>query len=132
MALARRNMQPLYAHPIIPRTNSEDAEVDLRARKYVLVQALHEFPSLSRALGNSTPASLALLQRRVEHDKETICTELGQRCGMLDYYKDSEYQNLVQFVKALQKYEDTHQLNIADNFMDWFWDMNILDLKSNW
>lgn len=74
------------------------------------------------------------------------------KCGLLDYYKPSEYNNLIQFVHALEQYEKGPQddrattenvqskeansarpnLDIVDDFIAWFWDNNVLDLKESW
>lgn len=66
-----------------------------------------------------------------------VDSSYADKCGELDYYKPSEHQNTIDFSKALEAYEanksDTVEgINVLHDFVDWFWDSNVVDLKASW
>ncbi|CZR64175.1 uncharacterized protein PAC_14072 [Phialocephala subalpina] len=87
-----------------------------------------------------------------DDETSTVRSTFAEKFSMLDYYKTSGYYNFVQFNKALKRFEnkETHgsqaaknlqseqplmlgeALNVFKDFMDWFWNNSVLDLKSTW
>ncbi|KAF8851500.1 hypothetical protein BDZ45DRAFT_695872 [Acephala macrosclerotiorum] len=140
IALARRNVEPLFSDPDVQLSRRkrdgfhEHDKATIRARLAARSRWIWRKLSSGGLLQQSS-----LLFRQWSCENYLITTVLGQRSGMLDYYKESEYQSLVQFAEALQNYQDTGNIvnehnshNVVDDFMDWFWDRNDMDLKSTW
>ncbi|KAE8441927.1 hypothetical protein EG329_004185 [Mollisiaceae sp. DMI_Dod_QoI] len=78
--------------------------------------------------------------------RKRVDTLFKEKCGLLDYFKESEYHNLVEFVKSLERLEkkriseaiaegsnSTYNPNsVLKDFMDWFWDCIVIDLNQTW
>jgi hypothetical protein len=72
-------------------------------------------------------------------------SQFAEKRGLLDYFKPQEYFNIVGFAKALMGHEaaanhtskcnnegDSKSINILNDFMQWFWNSTVLDLKGSW
>ena len=75
-----------------------------------------------------------------------VLSQFKERRGLLDYFKLEEYFNIVGFAKALMRHAvdnndscskgknlaTSKSFNLLDDFMGWFLDFTVLDLKDSW
>lgn len=148
VGFARRNKTPLF----------EDKEVELKyldaerpkLKKRIATGSLY-CPDIGR--GILSFADIILLggvRRRypLSPRPSHIQSAFSERCGLLDYFKESEHHNIIEFGKALERYEAAkkmadhhsdckeqsreHFVGLLDEFIAWFWDSIVLDLKTGW
>lgn len=147
VCLARRNKTPLFADEGIKMKC-------LQAERPKLKKQAAKDPLYDRgeamAVFHSTDGLRGIFNNQLTRTDFYGTTTFGDKCGFLDYFKKSEHQSIIEFVKALeQRYEtadkmtkhhsyggkeDTREgfVDLLDDFLTWFWHSTVLDLKDSW
>ncbi|KAE8441925.1 hypothetical protein EG329_004183 [Mollisiaceae sp. DMI_Dod_QoI] len=144
--LARRNKSPLFVN------GNYQKRCHIAAGRLALrrVEATRDgdassfYELLSRRLADSATTSWHVSNGT----SRAVKSMFRERFGLLDYFKESEHQNIIEFAKALERYEghqdkqsinhgvkarsDTTDFYLVHDFLDWFWETTVLDLKYGW
>ncbi|KAE8441926.1 hypothetical protein EG329_004184 [Mollisiaceae sp. DMI_Dod_QoI] len=144
VGLARRNQFPMYANPDLLIESVLDVDrpdlvmipVPRRAPRWGFLQAL-------MGPGPQRPQHFSVMQVNSAWENREASL-FREKYGMLDYLKESEYHNLREFVKALERLERTkiksaiangskfESSGVLNDFMAWFWDTIVINLNKSW